>query len=74
MSPLEAPAPERAALPQRDLMERNVAHAQGTPAIAGLLVFGSFATGTEIEAAEGVRPFDARTLEELDQRLAARHT
>jgi hypothetical protein len=55
-------------------MERIVAHAQGTPAIAGLLVFGSFATGTEIEAAEGVRPFDARTLEELDQRLAARHT
>jgi predicted nucleotidyltransferase len=45
--PVEALARERAALPQRVLLERIVAHAQGTPAIAGLLVFGSFATGTE---------------------------
>src|SRR5690349_2815823 len=38
---------DRTALPQRTLLERIVAHAHATPAIVGLLVFGSFATGTE---------------------------
>lgn len=34
---------------QRTLLERIVARAQATPVIVGLLVFGSFATGTEDE-------------------------
>jgi predicted nucleotidyltransferase len=36
-------------LPSRDLLERIVARATATPDIVGLLVFGSFATGTEDE-------------------------
>jgi predicted nucleotidyltransferase len=42
-------SPDRTALPQRVLLERIVAHAHETAAIVGLLVFGSFATGTEDE-------------------------
>lgn len=50
-APATAPAgpasPAGRALPQRALLERIVEHARATPEIQGLLLFGSFAGGTE---------------------------